>query len=231
VETYGFRKVQDMYAFWGHVNMLEQLDKKLAFIVEESTRRFNIKPRSINAQRFTEEVHAFLNLYNQSLGSTWGFTPMSAGEVNHMAKSLKMLIVPELTSVAEVDGRMVGASFALLDYNPRIKQINGRLFPFGFLRLLWNKRGMKRLRLLSTNVAPEYQKWGLGVVLMHNFVAPALRWGIEEVEFSWVLESNNLSAGSLKRGGAKLTKTYRIYDYGPTPDPQRGLYEGKISKK
>ena len=42
-----------------------------------------------------------------------------------------------------------------------------------------------------------------------------LDWGIEEAEFSWVLESNRLSYGSLKKGGAKITKTYRIYDSPP----------------
>lgn len=230
IEGYGFRKVQDMYAFWGHIDMLRQLDKKLEFIVAESTRRFNIKPRALDSRRFKEEVHTFLDLYNKSLAGTWGFTPLSDGEVDHLAASLKMLIVPELTSIAEVDGKVVGASFALLDYNPRIKKINGRLFPFGFARLLMNKRAIKGIRLISTNVTPEFHKWGLGLVLLHNLVAPALRWGIEEAEFSWVLESNTLSAGSLRRGGAKLTKTYRMYDYGPTPDPQRDLYEGKPRK-
>jgi hypothetical protein len=38
-------------------------------------------------------------------------------------------------------------------------------------------------------------------------------WGIEEVEFSWVLESNTLSRGSLEKGGAIREKTYRLYDY------------------
>jgi hypothetical protein len=40
-----------------------------------------------------------------------------------------------------------------------------------------------------------------------------LKWGIEEAEFSWVLESNQLSRLTLERGGAQLTKTYRLYDY------------------
>ncbi len=43
----------------------------------------------------------------------------------------------------------------------------------------------------------------------------SVAWGIQEVEFSWVLEDNRLSRASLERGGAKLTKTYRIYDYAP----------------
>ncbi|MCA9156583.1 MAG: GNAT family N-acetyltransferase, partial [Planctomycetales bacterium] len=186
---------------------------KLAFIVEEAKRRFQIQLRSIDNRRFDQDVHTFLDLYNKSLVGTWGFTPMTAGEIKHTAKALKMLIVPELTSVAEIDGRPVGASFGLLDYNPRIKKIDGRLFPFGFAKLLWNKRGIKRFRALATNVLPEFQRWGIGLVLLNKLLPDALEWGIQEAEFSWVLEDNHLSRASLERGGAKLDKTYRMYDY------------------
>ncbi|MGE0757882.1 MAG: N-acetyltransferase [Pirellulaceae bacterium] len=222
-EAFGFRKTQDMYAFGAHVEMLWSLDAKLQVICEESKRRLNIHSRSMNRRRFDEEVRTFLRIYNDSLGGTWGYTPLSEREIVHLSRSLKMLIVPELSSIAEVDGKVIGASFVMLDYNPRIKQINGRLFPFGFLRLLWNKRGIKRIRLISTNVVPEYQRWGVGLVLMQNLIAPVLNWGVKDVEFSWVLETNTLSAGTLRRGGAKITKTYRLYDYGPTPDPQAYL--------
>ena len=47
---------------------------------------------------------------------------------------------------------------------------------------------------------------------MHGIVPKAIEWGIQEAEFSWVLESNSLSRGALTKGGAKITKTYRIYD-------------------
>jgi GNAT superfamily N-acetyltransferase len=66
--------------------------------------------------------------------------------------------------------------------------------------------------LISTNVLPEYQMHGLGLVLMHGVVPKALEWGIEEAEFSWVLESNKFSRGALSKGGAKISKTYRVYD-------------------
>ena len=68
----------------------------------------------------------FLDIYNSSLGGTWGFVPLSSGEVRHMAESLRHLIVPELALVAEVNGKPIGTVFCLLDYNPRIKAINGR---------------------------------------------------------------------------------------------------------
>jgi GNAT superfamily N-acetyltransferase len=212
IEACGFTKAEDMFAFWGHIEMVQSLDKKLMFVVQECIERFDIKLRRMDRLHFDREVRLFLEIYNQALVGTWGFVPLSDAEVEHMAAALRHLIVPEMTTIAEIDGRPVGAQFGLLDYNPRIKQIDGRLFPFGFIRLLWNKKAIKRVRLVSTNVIPEYQKWGLGLVLGSRIIPDAQAWGIEEAEFSWVLESNKLSYGTLQRGGAKITKRYRLFD-------------------
>ncbi|MFO0914590.1 MAG: GNAT family N-acetyltransferase [Pirellulales bacterium] len=217
-EDAGLSKIQDLYAFWGHVNMIESLDPKLKFVIDEASRRFKIQLRQLDRSRFLEEVRMFLDIYNKSLVGTWGFVPMSSAEVDHTARALKYLIAPEMTAVAEVEGKPVGAIFGLLDYNPRIKQINGRLFPFGFIRLLWNRQAIQTVRLISTNVLPEYQRWGVGVVLLSKLLPEVIKWGIQEAEFSWVLETNHLSRASLERGGAKLNKTYRIYD-APLPLP------------
>ncbi len=211
VESCGFKQCEDLYAFYGHVDMLKALDKKLTFVVDEATRRFKITTRQLDRSRFNDEVRMFLRIYNRSLVNTWGFVPLTDAEVDHMAKSLKMLIVPEMTSVAEIDGCPIGAMFGLLDYNPRIREIDGRLFPFGFVRLLWNRKAIKRIRLISTNVLPEYQRWGVGLVLVAKIVPEVLKWGITEAEFSWVLSSNQLSRSTLERGGAKRYKTYRLY--------------------
>ena len=212
----GFQKSQDMYAFTGHVSMLESLDPKLQFVVDEAKRRFNVTTRPIDKKNFTADVENFLRIYNAALPGQWGFTPMTEAEMKDTAKGLKMLLVPELTTMAEIDGEPVACVFGLLDYNPVIKKINGKLFPFGFLSLLRSKRKIRDIRLVSTNVVPQYQRWGLGLVLLERLVPNVKTWGIETAEFSWVLESNKLSRGTLERGGAKLEKTYRIYDYEPS---------------
>jgi GNAT superfamily N-acetyltransferase len=215
VEENGFHKVEDLFAFWGRLSMLESIDQKLGVMVEGVKERFGVTVRPLDRSRFAEEVRMFLEIYNSSLGGTWGFVPLTSGEVDHMAASLKHLIVPELALVAEVEGKPIGTVFCLLDYNPRIKAIDGRLFPLGFLKLLWNKRGIKRMRAISTNVIPEYQAWGVGLVLHAALVPRLYDWGMDEVEFSWVLESNHLSRKTLERGGALVTKKYRLYQDDP----------------
>ncbi len=226
LENYGFRKSQDMYAFWGHRSLLPAISEKLQPMVDGILSHYDVTLRPLDQSRFLEEVEMFLSIYNRALVNTWGFVPMSADEVRHTAKGLQHLIVPELAVAAELDGQVVGASFGLPDFNPRIRAIDGRLFPFGFIRLLRNKQAIKRIRVISTNVLPEYQRMGIGLLLMHALVPQAIAWDIQEAEFSWVLESNKLSYGALKKGGAKVTKTYRIYDLDAEPqsvEPDSGV--------
>lgn len=213
IEGCGFRKAQDLYAYFGHIDMLPKVAEKLRPIALGIIEHLGVRIRSLDRTHFREDVESFLQIYNRSLANTWGFVPMSEGEVRHMAQGLKHLIVPELAVGVEVDGRLVGAVFGLPDFNPRIRAIDGRLFPFGFWRLLRKKQEIKRIRAISTNVLPEYQRQGLGLVLLHGLVPKAMEWGIEEAEFSWVLESNRLSWRSLEKGGAIRTKTYRLYDF------------------
>jgi GNAT superfamily N-acetyltransferase len=212
LEACGLQKTQDLYAFWGHVDMLATLDQKVGAIAKQAAERFDVKLRNLDPNRFTEDIETFLDIYNRSLVATWGFVPLSAGELKHMAMGLRRLIIPELTVFADVQGQTAGVAFCLPDYNSRIKEIDGRLFPFGFIKLLRNKRSIKRFRVLSANVIPEYQRWGLGIVLMAGLVPKVLEYGIQEAEFSWVLESNTLSRATCERAGAKLYKSYRMYD-------------------
>jgi GNAT superfamily N-acetyltransferase len=212
IETFGFTKTQDLFSYEAHIDILNDLDPKLMFVINEATKRFNAKCRPIDRRHFATDVRAFLEIYNISLQQTWGHVPMSPAEIDHQSKGLKHLIVPELTSIAEIDGQPVGAGFGLLDFNQVIKKMDGRLFPLGWLKLLLGKRKIDRCRIISTNVIPEYQKWGLGIVTLARILPDALEYGIRIGEFSWVLESNSLSRGTIERGGAKRTKVHRIYD-------------------
>lgn len=212
LEATGLAKAQDLLAYWGHVNMLGSLSQKHRIVDEGLRERFGITTRPLDTRRFRAEVEMFLDIYNKALSATWGFVPLGEAEVRALAGQLKQLIVPDLSVVAEVDGKPIGVIFGLLDYNGRIRQINGRLLPFGFLKLLRRRHEIKRARVISANVLPEYQNWGVGITLARGLLEPILRYGIEEVEFSWVLESNDLSRKTLEKGGAKHYKTYRVYE-------------------
>ena len=212
-EAYGFRKAQDLFAYYGHKNQLPASDAKRGPIAEQIIARYNIRLRTLDRKRFRQDVEDFVGICNRALVNHWSFVPLPDNEIKHLAKGLQWLLVPELAMGAEIDGKLAGVVLALPDYNPRIKQIDGRLLPFGFIRLLRKKHTIKKVRLAAAYVVPEWQLHGLGLVLLRALAPQGVAWGMEEVEYSWVAESNLLSRGALEKGGAKRIKTYRVYDY------------------
>ncbi len=79
IEAFGFTKVQDLFSYEAHIDILNDLDPKLMFVINEATKRFNVKCRPIDRSRFAKDVRAFLEIYNLSLQQTWGYVPMSEG--------------------------------------------------------------------------------------------------------------------------------------------------------
>ncbi len=66
-------------------------------------------------------------------------------------------------------------------------------------------------------VLPEYHLWGIGPLMNWYMLKRCLsdrRWKsrLREVEYSWILENNHLSRGTVERGGAQLTTVHRIYE-------------------
>jgi GNAT superfamily N-acetyltransferase len=212
IEGCGYRKTQDLYAYQGNTDKLPELVAKRASVIDQMIERHGITFRWMERKHLRENVREFLTIFNQSLTDHWGFVPISTAEVDEMSRGLSWLLVPDMAVGAEIDGRLVGVCFILPDYNPRLRKIRGRLFPFGFLRLILGKHRIKRCRIVAANVLPEYRLLGVGVAMIQ---ALRLRWqdsGIQEAEFSWVAESNLLSRGTLEKMGAERTKTYRVYD-------------------
>ena len=212
VEGYGFKKGHDLYAYSGNRGELPKVDERMLGISETALNFSNATIRSISVKNFDHDVDLFIDLYNASLIVNWGFVPLEPPEMRKLAESMRHLLIPQLTTFAEVEGRAVGAVFGMPDYNPRIKKINGRLFPFGVFTLLSKKKDFKRIRVISINVVPEYQKWGLGLSLMLSLVPKALEMNVQEGEFSWISEDNELARKGLEKCGIRVTKEFRMYD-------------------
>ncbi len=142
----------------------------------------------------------------------WGFVPMTEAEIDHMAKELKPVVDPELVLIAEKAGRPVAFSLVLPDLFQALKHANGRLFPFGLLKILWHARHIHFLRVLTLGVIPEYRKSGIDAMLYLKIFQVGARKGYTEGEFSWMLEDNVAIRTPMENLGARVYRTYRIYE-------------------
>jgi GNAT superfamily N-acetyltransferase len=123
-----------------------------------------------------------------------------------------MIMDKDLIFFAEIDGKPVAFILALPDLNMALKKINGRLLPFGLIKLLLAKRKIDTLRVLTMGVIKEYRNLGIDILLYNTGFKSAKKNGYKKAEYSWILETNEMMNRILVRMGSDPYKTYRIYD-------------------
>jgi ribosomal protein S18 acetylase RimI-like enzyme len=88
---------------------------------------------------------------------------------------------------------------------------NGRLFPFGWYKLLTGMKSVKTGRLFTLGVIPEYRKRGVESLLCVETALRAKELGMSGGEIGWTLEDNDLINSPIQALGGKLDRVYRLY--------------------
>jgi GNAT superfamily N-acetyltransferase len=213
MERYGLVKAKDLYAYF--IDESLPTPERVVKIAENIKRKVGIKIRKVNLKDFGNEVQRIKDIYNSAWSKNWGFIPMTDEEFDHLAKSMKQIIDPHRVFIAEVENKPAGFSLALPDFNQVLVRLNGRLFPFGILKLLWHtkiKNKIDGVRIITMGVVPEFQKRGIDTVFYVETYNVGVKRGYKWAEMSWVLEDNIMMNRVLKLLGARLYKKYRIYE-------------------
>jgi hypothetical protein len=149
-----------------------------------------IKVRPFNRNQFLEEIATIREIYNSSFRDVWGFLPLSSSEAEAMGKNFISFSDDELVWIAEFKNKPAGLILALPDVNEILKDINGRLFPFGILRFLLRRRHIRGVRVIVLCVLPIFRSKGIETLLIHKVHHRILDGGYQRAEFSVVNENN-----------------------------------------
>jgi hypothetical protein len=210
-ERNNLHKAMDLYAWWG--DSKDGLDEKLVRVGEAALRKENIVIRTLDMKHFDDEVKIIKRIYNDAWSANWGFVPMTDAEFDHLAKDLKPVVNPKLVYIAMQGNEPIGFSLSLPDLNVALHKINGRLLPFGLLKVLYYSRKIHHVRVLTLGVIKRLQKTrGLGAVLYLETFRRAVAAGFPRGEFSWTLENNDLINRGMELLKGKIYKRYRVYE-------------------
>jgi hypothetical protein len=213
IESFGFEKEKDLYAYYIKSEVIkdEKMMAKLERVANIIKSRQNIEIRKFRLKDLDDEVRKIESIYNNAWEMNWGFVPMTSEEFDYIAKSLKAIVDTDFVFFAFVNDEPVGFSLSLPDINLVLKNMNGRLFPFGIFKLLAGKKKIDQLRVLIMGVKREYQKKGIDSVFYLETIKEGNRKKLKGAEISWVLEDNLAMRQTAEKLGAYIYKTYRIY--------------------
>lgn len=213
IEANGFHKKVDLFAYDIRTDTVSDRAVKLQEALLKRLEQKNITLRKINVKDFKNEVDGVRKIYNSAWDKNLGFVPATENEFNYLAKDLKMILDPDFCLVAEHEGKMVGFALAVPDINQVLIKIKrGRLLPTGIFKLLFGRKKINYVRIITLGVIEEYRKLGIEACFYASIIKKAGEKNIKGGEGSWILETNDLMNKAMQNINGKVYKTYRIYE-------------------
>ncbi|MEX2571854.1 MAG: N-acetyltransferase [Gemmatimonadota bacterium] len=210
-DSAGFAKCKDVLAFL--LDQPEAPPERGMQLIDRILARQNVTIRALDLKNFRRDIDALKEVYNAAWSGNWGFVPMTDEEFEHLAKEFRPIVEPELCLIAEAGSEPVGFYLALPNINEAFRHLpNGRLLPFGWVKLLWYKRKLRGIRVLTAGFKPRFHRAGIGPAFYRRAWDAGVRKGYDNGEASWVLEDNHAMIRAMEGMGGKPYKRYRIYE-------------------
>ncbi len=160
-----------------------------------------------------------LDIINDAWSDNWGFVPMTKAEIDDLAGILKVLLRPGDVAIAEYQGKRAAFAAIFPNLNEAIRDMNGRLFPFNWIKLLWRHEGRAHqdgahaddgCAQVAAEFLPRRGAGAGGDPLGARISISRAAW--YDSELSWILERNTRVRHVIEMVGGVPYKTYRLYE-------------------
>ncbi len=221
IEALGYKKAMDLVAYV--VRPQEAMTpERLARLSGDQTVR-EIEIQTLSLASFGRGFPRLLALFNDAWSDNIWATPVSDEEAKLIARLMLPVAKPKWMHIARYKGEDVAIAVQIPDVNEALAGLNGKLLPFGAAKLMWriHVRGTKRTRVPMVGVARKWRGSKPALLASSSLFARAIedarKAGVEQIEYSWMLETNHFALNALKRVGARLSRTFRIYERALSP--------------
>jgi hypothetical protein len=166
IEAQGFVKEGESVS--GYLGTGIQFPPRIHELAERIAKRRGLRILRCNTRKDLRQLAAHLkDLYNNSLTGTEGTAPLTDEEVDTLANQLIWLADPKLVKLVMKNDKAVGFLLAYPDISAALQKTRGRLFPFGWLTLLFELRRTDWININGAGLLPEYRGSG-GTAILYS---------------------------------------------------------------
>ena len=206
---FGYRKEKELVSF-----RISNVLKIPEIIARSAKRLSDLYGDSVKIVTFNRhDDRSFIaDIYNDAWSENWGFIPITKEEIDHYFEELKFFFYDEFVYTIYTDGEPAAFMFNVLNINEVLIKIrNGRLFPTGLFKLLYNRKRIKSAIVVIMGVKSKFRKLGLEVLVYNKLFEDHLsKPHLNCIETTWKLEDNIPMMKSLEHLNADLNKRYVI---------------------
>lgn len=214
MEALGFEKDVDWVEY--RVKILDERSERIARlskIIEERTdvHKADISRRDLSSP---EGCHELFHLINDCYKNLYDFTvlPDSMAE-KYMGLYTKVADTRYTCFLRNEKGEMVAFGIAMPSIAGVLQKTKGKLFPLGWLRLLWTlfiKHG-EGVEMLLVGVRPDYQNTGINSIVFADIHGAYIKNKVKWAETNAILETNLKNQGQFREYEHTFERRRRAY--------------------
>jgi hypothetical protein len=210
IEAFGFEKEKDLLSFWVDRNL--KIPEWVMPLAERLRNKDGLVIRTGQIKNFQQEQALIRQIYTESWSGNWGFVAPTEKEAAEMGRYLKRIIDPDLVFFLYHGEEPVGVGFALPDWNPVLKRLDGKLGLSGLLKIRKYRKCINGLRGFMFGIKEGYRQLGFPIVAFaHMSQVLRQKSTYHYMELGWLLEDNQAFNQFFHEGGLEVFKRYRIY--------------------
>ena len=163
---------------------------KFAHLIEERYGIHVVQPKSMK-QMCKQYGMEIFHMYNEAFAPLMGFSPLTDKQIANYLDTYVPILDKDFVAVAvDSNDNPIGFLFCVPSLSKAVKKSNGRLFPFGFIRILKALKKNDTLEALIIGVSPEHQQKGVPLLMFKYLHENCIKRGIERVIMNPQLEEN-----------------------------------------
>jgi GNAT superfamily N-acetyltransferase len=211
MEELGFVKDADWieYKVFIPTNSIERLSR----ISELTVKRYGYQVITAKTRREAIPLaREALKLYNVAFAPLYGVVPLTPNQIELFIKQFVMLVnLDYVIFIKSQAGELLGFGLSFPSYAQAVKKSKGKLFPFGWYRLMRTMNHHDTLEMGLIAVKPEYQGRGVNALLLAEGLKAAIKNGVKIAETGPELEVNNKVLSQWKDFQVEQHKTRRSW--------------------
>ncbi len=216
IESLGYTKAMDLLAYTCRVAESDFPERFARLAAGRGAPK--IEYVSLSVRNWGRDFARLLALYNDAWSDNAWSTPLVEEEAKLISRLTLPVCHPRWIRIATYKGEDVAVGAQIPDANEALQGLHGRLWPSGLARLLWgiHVRGTRRSRVPMAGVAKKWRNTKVAAFAVSGLgarvIEDARRANVEEIEFSWMLETNEVALNGMPNVPARHSRTFRIYE-------------------
>lgn len=191
MDRLGLKKDIDWIEY--RINVPQDVDPRIERIANHLIKKKGFEVVTYTDRKVLDkDAHEAFKLIDVAFSRLYGTVPLTQEVIDHtLAAYIPLVHLDYICSVKDTDGKIIGFGVLVPSLAKAFKKANGKMFPFGIVRMLKALRCKNdTLEMYFVAVDPAYQLQGVPAILISTLTKNIIKNGVRFCETGPMLETN-----------------------------------------